>query len=131
MWRKGNLTTGLRGVLAPVLALLLALQVSLAFFPTTLDPTGERVQLVLCGPDGLRTVSLNLTDGSIDDSPAPEITGKCPFCIVGIAALSGQPAMDFAQAEFHGLRFAPAAVPAPGPVRLDRARPIRAPPLSA
>jgi len=127
----------MRRLIAAGLVVLLALQVSQSFFPITLETAnGDLIQVVICGPEGLHTVTINLADGKVTDGkenggPTAEITGKCPFCIVGLPGNFALPDLVAQKAEYHRIRYGltheTQAHPRPAP----RVRQIRAPPLTA
>lgn len=114
---------------AAFLSVLFALQVVLASFPIVLSSAGgDRIQAVICGADGLRTVTLDLSGGIVDDDRQPETQSKCPFCVIGAAAVMPAPPASPARiAGFDRIRAAVADASAP-PRRAVRTERIRAPP---
>ena len=74
-----------------LLSFLLAVQVALAFFPGAAVASGDGIQVVICGAGGLRTITIDPTDGSVSEETGQEVVSKCPFCVVGLAVLSTAP----------------------------------------
>ncbi|MGD9864867.1 MAG: DUF2946 family protein [Pseudodonghicola sp.] len=122
----------LRRAIAGLVILLLGLQVSQTFYPVTLQGAdGETIQVVICGPEGLHTVTLNLSDGTVEDGPQTEITSKCPFCVVGLPAALEAPHRIARPALYHRIRYALAAETEAHPRPAARVKQIRAPPQTA
>ena len=132
-WSAG---TG-RAVFAAFVSLLLAVQVTLAFHPAQARAGQEGWTTVICGPDGLRTVTVT-ADGAIlaaesrageTDAPDPGVA-KCPFCVVHAAAPALGPVLPPRRAEAMVLpRPLPLAIRATA-LRGARAAGVRAPPSS-
>lgn len=121
----------LGGILSACLALLLALQFAVPHAAMTAAPGAEGLQVVICSDEGLQTITLDLSDGTPQERPVEQPSAKCPFCIVGFAALLDPPPHAAGPAEFHPVRFPLAARGPAHPARLRRSRAIRAPPLTA
>ncbi|SEP61249.1 DUF2946 family protein [Thalassovita taeanensis] len=119
-----------RGFGPVFLSLLLMLQVSLAAFPVQASASDDGIRIVICGAGGMRTVTYDPTDGSISEGSDEEVLTKCPFCVVGLAALNDTP--DCLPAEFHHSPFKPSWREALdlSDELWDRPIAIRAPPLS-
>lgn len=99
-------------------------------FPVSGANGGEGIQVVICGGNGLQTITLDLTNGTADEDPGQQVSAKCPFCIVGVAAFLPQRNGPAAVAEFHAFRY-PLAAAALTPPGLQHSSPaIRAPPLT-
>ncbi len=77
----------LPGLLSVALSMLLAVQVILSFMPQPASAAGG-MQVVICGAGGLRTVAFDPVTG--EELPQQGVSAKCPFCVVGIAVLSGR-----------------------------------------
>lgn len=110
------------------LGLLLAIQVALSFFPVTVATADGLIQVVICGHDGLQSITIQ-ADGT--PAPSSEVgAGKCPFCLLGFADLV--PAVEPAVREFARHDFVPSGLgdQLAFPQRLDPAAPIRAPPAA-
>jgi hypothetical protein len=122
--------TGFGGLLSACLAVLLALQISSAFMPMPGAAGGEGLQIVICGGDGLSTITLDLTSGTADEDPEPQVTGKCPFCVAGVAAFLQQPDWAATTAEFHPFRYRIIATALTQPKWQHLSPAIRAPPLT-
>lgn len=120
----------LNGLVAALLAVLLAAQVATAFLPMAVSDTAGKsgITLVICTGDGVRTITLS-EDGDAGDAPAgPMPDGHCPLCIVS----ADLPTDPF---EAPGVRRVGAALTrawseAPQTLGQPRGRPdaIRAPP---
>lgn len=130
---------GFRSVLTLLLSVTLALQVFAAGFPTVQKTPGGGVQVVICGPGGPTTITLDpgtLDPGTPTGAPSPEkapqgkAAAKCPFCVVGPGVCPATPLLVTAQAEFHLPRAELGTLPAI-PKWREHARAIRAPPLTA
>lgn len=122
----------MRRLVAMASVVLLGLQVAQSFYPVTLtDANGDLVQVVICGPEGLQTVTIDLSDGSLDDSPAPDVTSKCPFCVVGLPAALQAPNPIAQAAEYHRIRYGLSPRTQAAPRRAAQVRFARAPPLMA
>jgi len=118
------------GLLSAFLAVLLAFQISSAMFPMSAASDAGGIQVVLCGGDGLQTITLDLSDGTADEAPAEQAAGKCPFCIVGVAAFLRQRDWAATAAEFQTFRY-PLLATVPPRAKWQRRTPaIRAPPLT-
>ena len=85
---KITTTGGFGGLL---LSFLLVVQVALAFFPGAAVASGDGIQVVICGAGGLRTITIDPTDGSVSEGSEQEVVSKCPFCVVGLPLLSNAP----------------------------------------
>ncbi len=113
--------------LSAVLGLLLAVQVAFSFFPVDLPLAEGSVRVVVCGPEGLQTVTIDLASGKIDTSSG---TGdsKCPFCVVGVADLVLAFVPPPRDMTVHRVPYERLAAQELIRQPYDRAAPIRAPP---
>lgn len=132
--RRAN-PAGFRSVLTLLLSVTLALQVFAAGFPTVQKTPGGGVQVVICGPGGPTTITLDPGTPS-PGTPSPEkapqgkAAAKCPFCVVGPGVCPAAPLLVTAPAAFHLPRTELGTLPAI-PKWREHARAIRAPPLTA
>ena len=75
-------------LLGGLLCLLLAVQVAFATQPSSPAADANTIQVVICTGDGLQTVTIDLTDGSVKTSHDSMGQAKCPFCLTGLADLA-------------------------------------------
>ena len=125
---------GLRGIFAVALAVLLALQVAMAYQPGANPPVpGPNEALIeLCDGTGLRTIVIDLISGAVREADPESGSGapKCPFCLVGVGLVAtAQPLPGFARV-LHDLELPPPAARVLVAVRRDDSRSIRGPPVS-
>lgn len=112
-----------------LVALLLGVQVALAYAPLEAPLAPGHIRTVICGPEGLQSVTIDLSDGSVEIAPAGFGESRCPFCVLGFADLAAPFTAPDRPMGLHRLAYAaPAPQLAPARPR-DRARPIRAPPI--
>ena len=112
-----------------LVALLLGVQVALAYAPLEAPLAPGHIRSVICGPEGLQTVTIDLSDGSVEVAPAALGESRCPFCVIGHADLAAPfVAPDRPMVLQRVAYAAPAPQIVPARAR-DRARPIRAPPI--
>ena len=120
----------LRGFGTLFLSFLMAVQVTFAFFPGAAVASGDGIQVVICGAGGLRTITIDPTDGSVSEGSGQEVVSKCPFCVVGLAVLSDAPDCGLVAAVYTPVQPVwRVALDLPDDL-CDRPKAIRAPPLS-
>lgn len=124
-----SITTGRAARLfAALIGVLLSLQVALAYAPLSGPVPPGHIRTVICGPEALQTVTIDLSDGSVEVDTEGFGASRCPFCILGLADLT----VPFV-APLWPVRLTRSAAPVPfdllaAGTPLDPARPIRAPP---
>jgi hypothetical protein len=108
MMANRNWITPLRQLCGIFLAGLLFLQSTMAFGAASVVSGSEGFQIVICGPYGVQTVTID-SDGNLiseaGEEGAPSSTGHCPFCVVGPALDIATPAMALRSAVFHAVPF--------------------------
>ena len=123
----------LHSLIPALLALLLAVQVSLGHQPPRVTMLGDgRIEIVICAAEGMRTAILNLENGQIVESGADDATAGhyCPFCLSGLPAEPCETPLPVLAGQLLGsVPPVPAAMPAQSR-SLDLSRLIRGPPAA-
>lgn len=112
-----------------LVALLLGVQVALAYAPLEAPLPPGHIRSVICGPEGLQSVTIDLTDGSVETAPAALGESRCPFCVLGFADLAAPFVAPDRPMVLHRVAYAAPALQLALARLRDRARPIRAPPI--
>ncbi|NHQ73543.1 DUF2946 family protein [Roseovarius gahaiensis] len=120
-------STRLSDFVSLILTALLAVQVATAYLPPVGSARAEAQELVICGAEGVQTVTLPQSKG---DSPHEDMAGHCPLCIVSVSDVSATPPLAAHPVVLRSLRYAQ-DIGGTQPVG-QTARPyaIRAPPLA-
>ncbi|MCZ7676347.1 MAG: DUF2946 family protein [Roseovarius sp.] len=115
---------GWGGILSPLLALLLSVQVATAFLPVA--GQGDGLELVLCTGDGERAVTLAPDGAPVPKAPAK---GHCPLCIVAATLAPGVAPLSAPVRAALTYRFPVAPAPQTSGRLHGRPDAIRAPPV--
>ncbi|WP_177212978.1 DUF2946 domain-containing protein [Celeribacter neptunius] len=126
----------LRGFWAVCLAVLLSVQISIAFQPdarSTVTLSETEVLLQLCSTPGASTTLIfDTASGETREAPAGDATqgADCPYCVVGAAFFVADVAAPAREGKPHRAEIAPSATEVLLTARFDFSRTSRAPPLS-
>lgn len=109
------------------LSVLLTLQVVISFVPVAVQTGPYQISYVICGHDGLETITVNLSDGSVEQEPSTT-QSKCPFCVLGAALQTAGFCPDAAPVTYARVAYGRLSDLAPVRQVQDPIRAIRAPP---
>lgn len=117
-------------VVAGLLAVLMAVQVVTAFLPATGAAAAGPLRMVICGADGLRTVTFGPERGDGGETPDPAPAVKCPFCVLAVGGVPDPATGAAIVADMAGIRFYPVTASQDTGRAARGNYAIRAPPLS-
>ncbi|MDR9393624.1 MAG: DUF2946 family protein [Roseovarius sp.] len=117
-------------VVSGLLAVVMAVQIATAFLPARGASAAETLRMVICGADGLRTVTVDPERGDSGGTPEPGAAVKCPFCVLAVGGVR-EPATGAAiAADMAGIRFYPVTASQDTGRAARGNYAIRAPPLN-